>query len=673
MPAACSGGREASAIDVAKLNGDAAIVIAGVVDRGSVLGQHAFELYGAFPGFSQLRPEVRCGGALVAARVAYASLGQINVFFDERPSNSSCTFALERLTDGVRSGAWGPVAPAPPAIEIAGVNDRGVTAGRHLVELYGRFADGSALEPRVLCDGLSVAARTEYASSGQVNVSWRDTGQSASRCAFVLERWTDRLETPIFGSVTTTRGTLVGFGAYNWGGASLWAGASNTLGLGEQLLVNAGFDTARLVLDPIEISGGVNDWYRLGGAFLAECPPTVPFLPCAVTSTEIRAAVAPSALRTVILTAYDSASRSSSGVTHFNDLQWLEANGAAVYSEYYDAAMRLYETQQGSGKTFVFAEWETDNAIYCGSAYGYVQHLGNPRSPDPCANGAPSPSAAMAGMTKWLTLRHQAVAQAKSDAAALHYTGVSVSDGIEFNSVHLLQDRGLPSTLGEVIPTVRPEFALYSSYDSQNAGKLEEDLRALVLSLGATQLLIGESGFAQHGIDGVDAFRTTESAKAIQRAGLRAAVLWEGFDTSAGPCASSGDPGCVQPFGVLEADGSDRLVSKMVRNALLAQAQAIAARAAARINGINDRGVASDASGAWHYFELYGSFPGGPYSPVVTCDGTDAAGAISGTPSTGQINVRFPAAPTGTGYCVFRLVRADGETTLDFGPKLVGP
>jgi hypothetical protein len=554
-------------------------------------------------------------------------------------------------------------------MEILGINDRGVTAGRHFVELYGRFADGSALAPRLVCDGLSVAARTEYASSGQVNVSWLDGGQVASRCAFVLRRWTDRLETPIFGPVPASCGTLTGFGAYNWGGASLAAGLRDTLGLGQQRLVGAGFDTARLVLDPIELGGGSNDWYRLGSAFASECPPTTPFLPCAVASTELRAAVASAALRTVIMTAYDSASRSSTGVTHFNDLGWLEANGAAVYAEYYDAAMRLYATQKGSGKTFIFAEWETDNAIYCGSAYGYVQHLRNPSNPDPCANVAVTPAAAMAGMSKWLTLRHQAIAQAKLDAAALGYSGVSVADGIEFNSVHFIQDAGLPSTLANVIPSVGPAFALYSSYDSQFAGKYEEDLRALVQSLAPAELLVGESGFPQHGVDGVDAFRTTESAKAIQRAGLRAAVLWEGFDTSAAPCAAAGDAGCVQPYGVLEADGSDRLITKMVRNALLAQAQAMASRPAARIAGVNDRGVAGD----WRYFELYGQFPGGPYTPVVSCDGSDAGAELSGTPSAGQINGRFPAAPTGTGYCVFRLVRADGVATLDFGPELVAP
>src|SRR5262249_7451728 len=143
-------------------------------------------------------------------------------------------------------------------------------------------------------------------------------------------------------------------------------------------------------------------------------------------------------------------------------------------------------------------------------------------------------------------------ADGRAIAAARGLGGVFVGDGIEFNSAHFLQNAGLRTALDDIIPNVKPAFATYSSYDSQNAGTMGDDAAALRGRSAPAELLMGEVGPSQHGIDGIDAFRTVATAKAIQRARLRAAVLWVGFDGSAS--------GRVQPYGILDVDGGDRPV-----------------------------------------------------------------------------------------------------------------
>ena len=43
------------------------------------------------------------------------------------------------------------------------------------------------------------------------------------------------------------------------------------------------------------------------------------------------------------------------------------ANRLAVQREYRELTYALYQTQNGSGKTFVVASWDADNQAYCGS------------------------------------------------------------------------------------------------------------------------------------------------------------------------------------------------------------------------------------------------------------------------------------------------------------------
>jgi hypothetical protein len=233
----------------------------------------------------------------------------------------------------------------------------------------------------------------------------------------------------------------------------------------------------------------------------------------------------------------------------------------------------------------------------------------------------------------------------------------------------------LETALRDVVPAVQPEFVLYSSYDSQFRGHMEQDLRQIQSWLAGvtppSQLAIGEVGFARHGIDGVDVFRTVETVLAVQRVKLPFAILWEAYDTS------SVDR--VHPYGVLQATGQQRKITRILQPGLTAQSAEIASSPDAQINAANDRGVTVVNGVPYRYFELYGQFPRGPFAGSALCEGVDTPVDVTFEGSL-QINVRIPHLPQSDRYCTFRVWRSDGSHSLAFGPvvacavdTLVGP
>lgn len=642
------------------------LVLSGINDRGPNLDAHAFELYGSFPSPEAVRPIVVCNGEPVQAEIMAPPLpGQINVNVEAMPSSSSCLFQLERLTDGVRSGTL-PLVTSVVQLEIRGMSDRGITGGRRYVELYGRFPFGGAtLESRVLCVGRYTASRIEYRSAGQINVSMPVTSPATS-CAFALRRPSDGLTSPLFGSLPLVATVpMPGFGSYFWGGVP----GQTTLAYGQQALTTAGFDAARLVITPRMRSGNpLDNYYNFDQADLdTACPLTDSFLPCAILYDPYQAAISLAGLQTIVLTAYDSTSSGATGQdAKYVDLAfWADpANRQAVIQEYADLTFALYQSQNGSGKTFVIASWEADNQAYCGSFYGYYT---NPVFRATCGSIA-SRNDTVAAITQWFLARQAGIVSGRAAAEAAGYTGVTVADGIEFNMnslTYLYQVDGvtLRTILRDVVPVVQPAFVLYSSYDSQFRGRMEQDLRQiqdwLVQVAPPSRLAIGEVGFARHGIDGTDVFRTVETVRAVQRVNLPFAILWEAYDTNAGDR--------IYPYGVLQATGQQRKVTRIMQAELAAQALEIAGGPDARINAASDRGVTVIDGVPYRYYELYGRFPRGPFTGSALCDGVDTPIDVTYGGDL-QINVRIPHRPQSDRYCTLRVLRRDGSRSLAFGP-----
>jgi hypothetical protein len=642
------------------------LVLNGINDRGPDRDAHAFELYGSFPSPELVRPIVTCNRVLMQAEVmAPPSAAQINVNVEAMPSVSSCVFQLQRITDLVKSGTL-TVVTSVLSLEVKAINDRGITGGRRYVELYGSFPNnGTDLDSRVICSGEYVSSRIEYASGGQINVSML-VSTPASQCAFALRRPSDELTTPLFGSLPPVKtAPMPGFGGYFWGGVP----QATSIASGEKALVKAGFGTTRLVITPRMRSGSpLDNYYNLSlGALNSACPLSIPFLPCAISYAPYQAAISISGLKTVVFTAYDSASSGPTGqLTNYLDPNfWSNPNHVqAVEQEYSNLTYALYKTQNGSGKTFVIASWEGDNQAYCGSFYSYYAY---PNFRANCGSIA-SRNDAISAITQWFQARQAGIRAGRAAAMAAGYSGVTVSDGIEFNMNSLtytyqVDGTTLETILQSVVPVVQPDFVLYSSYDSQNRGHMEQDLRQIrswfTHVSPTSQLGIGESGFPRHGIDGIDTFRTVETALALQRVNLPFAILWEAYDTNAGDR--------VYPFGIQQATGQQRKVSRILQAELAAQAAEIASGPDAQINAANDRGVTIDNGIPYRYYELYGNYPRGPFTGTASCDGVDASVDVVYEGSL-QINVRIPHLSFSNRFCTFRLWRSDGTHTLAFGP-----
>jgi hypothetical protein len=196
---------------------------------------------------------------------------------------------------------------------------------------------------------------------------------------------------------------------------------------------------------------------------------------------------------------------------------------------------------------------------------------------------------------------------------------------------------------------------------------MEQDLRQirdwLAINSPGAQLVIGEVGFPRHALDGVDMFRTVETVKAIQRVDLPIAILWEAFDTNAGDR--------VHPFGLLHGSGPTRNVMRILRRELQAQASEIATNPTVRILAANDRGVTSVGGVPYRFFELYGSFPNGPFHATSLCDGVEVPIDVV-FQSIGQVNVRLLHEGIEQRYCTLRLWRGDGTHSLAFGPVIDG-
>jgi hypothetical protein len=352
-----------------------------------------------------------------------------------------------------------------------------------------------------------------------------------------------------------------------------------------------------------------------------------------------------------------------------------------VVQEFSDLTFALYETQHGSGKRFVIASWEGDNQAYCGS---FLDYYTDRDFREKCGS-ITTRNDAVAALTQWFVARQAGIRAGRAAAQAAGYGGVTVADGVEFkmNSLtYSYQVCGivLKTMLRDVVPAVQPDFLLYSSYDSQKRGHMEQDLRQIQGWLAGvapqSQLAIGEIGFARHGIDTIDTFRAVETALAAQRAKLPFTILWEAYDTNIGDHNAGAR---VYPFGILQASGQQRKVTRILQAELAAQAAEIAAGPDAQINAAIDRGVAVENGAAYRNYELYGQYPRGPFAGSALCDGIDTPVDVTYEGDT-QINVRVPHLSWSNRYCIFRLSRGDGSHTLAFGPvvacaadNLVGP
>jgi hypothetical protein len=148
--------------------------------------------------------------------------------------------------------------------------------------------------------------------------------------------------------------------------------------------------------------------------------------------------------------------------------------------------------------------------------------------------GAGSPDEALNALKQWFRARAEGIVEGRNRALAEGIGGMRVHIAPEFNTVHMLHDRGFKSVLYDVLPFVMFDYVSYSAWESIDSQKpadtLYADLDTIRDVVGSTAIIIGEVGFSRARSNGEEVQRTTEVIAAALDWGVAYAILWELYD-----------------------------------------------------------------------------------------------------------------------------------------------
>lgn len=312
-------------------------------------------------------------------------------------------------------------------------------------------------------------------------------------------------------------------GIYHWGG-----GGSHSVSAGVETIAQLGGTVARIALSPR---------YLRDYGISPECAPGFSLASAAATADLDRALSHPN-IEVMVITAYDGASFGDCQSHRYLDPAfYTQRNRAALNAEYSEFTLYLYRRFRSSHKRFLLANWEGDNAVYCGAAYRYAQDasfrqlcLANYQS----SVGVASPDVALQGMKLWLQARYEGIAEGRRRAEAEGMGGMRVYAAPEINAVRCLRERGYGSVLYDVLPYVRFDYVSYSAYESINAADpgatLRQDLNLIRDTVGSTAIFLGESGFSRKHWGPQAVTRVQDVLKAALDWGVEYVIHWQLFD-----------------------------------------------------------------------------------------------------------------------------------------------
>jgi hypothetical protein len=331
-------------------------------------------------------------------------------------------------------------------------------------------------------------------------------------------------------------------GVYNWNvNDSIFAptpGCDDRLNWGACRVAELGGRTIRVYL------GGVPDIYQLyGGA-----PPATL---TGVAMSAPYAALFAKPFSTYLLTVYSAADAGDPWQAGYTDpaVRQAEVDEVAALAEYLAVAY--------PGKTFIFLNWEGDNA---------VRKFNTP--------------AAWEGYVSWIQARADGVAQARANVLASSGIDAPIFSGLEFNAARspdgasrpCLADPGTTfdrCVVSYVGPRVAVDYYSYSSWQAnvspfdgslldpgQMGAQLSADLDAIQAALGGVgrhRIVVGEFGHARQwypseGPLGCGATRrSAAAATALVGWGAGYGVFWQIIDNA--PSGGTDD------FGIFDAAG----------------------------------------------------------------------------------------------------------------------
>ncbi len=150
-------------------------------------------------------------------------------------------------------------------------------------------------------------------------------------------------------------------------------------------------------------------------------------------------------------------------VHSFTEAKWqdgLDANEKLMlYREMYELTEYMLKTYSGTGKTFLFGNWEGD----------WLLHAGYDRKSTPSDER-------IQGMIDWFNIRQIAVDDAKKNTP---HENVELWHYIELNLV-LKGMQGEKCIVNSVLPNINPDLVSYSSYEIIKKKETYEDLKKAV-------------------------------------------------------------------------------------------------------------------------------------------------------------------------------------------------
>ena len=313
-------------------------------------------------------------------------------------------------------------------------------------------------------------------------------------------------------------------GIYHWGGRM-----SRSVAQGVDAIAEVGATVVRITLSPRYLRD-----YNMATNCAAGFS-----LQSAAADPEIDRALSRRDVDVVMITAYDGTSFGDCETPRFlNPDFFTTEHRAAVVAEYSDFALYLSRKFRNTHKRFILSTWESDNQVYCGAAYQYVEDAS---FREYCqANytrlygGVPSPNAALAGLRIWFQARYDGIADGRRRAQGEGIGGMRVYSAPEMNVVRVLRGHGYPSVLYDVLPYVNFDYVSYSAWESINfddsVPRLREDLNRIRDVIGSTALIIGESGFSRSSSGSQVVTRVDEVLRAALDWGVEYVIHWELFD-----------------------------------------------------------------------------------------------------------------------------------------------
>ncbi|HEX2721896.1 MAG TPA: hypothetical protein VHM24_03200, partial [Gemmatimonadaceae bacterium] len=280
---------------------------------------------------------------------------------------------------------------------------------------------------------------------------------------------------------TETVGATIG--VYHWSGK-----VTHSMSQGVQTIAQLGGSAVRLTLSP-----------RTRRDYNVElgCIPNFT-LASFLGDPDVRQALSDSSMRTIMLTTFDGTTFADCEQQLFLNPDYYTATvRARLVEEYADFAYELIRTHRGSGKTFIISNWESDNAVYCGSSWSYVNQPDFRRSCDQnyptYYNGNKGPGESLLGLREWFRARQEGLDAGRSRARVEGLSGVVLYHAPEINSARDLRQARFASVLTDVLPYVHFDYISYSSWESLNRLGVREEIASdldAIRAIAGTDALI---------------------------------------------------------------------------------------------------------------------------------------------------------------------------------------